>query len=375
MRFRARYYATGECYDGDWSDGRLASLGPPSDTPPDLVADWFSPALFDLQINGCLGRNFTSAALTTDDVRFVVDACRSHGIGGLLPTVITSSFDVLAHAFSTLARACAKDPAVNRAVPGFHLEGPYLSSEDGPRGAHPRQHVRPPDWDEFRRLQDAAGGRIRLVTLAPEVAGAIAFIEQLAAAGIVVAIGHTAATGPQIRDAIRAGARLSTHLGNGCAAMLHRHDNPLWPQLAAEWLWASIICDGQHLPRDIVQCIVRLKSRARLILTCDASPLAGLQPGRYRPWDQDLEVLADGRVVVPGTSFLGGSGVFTDSCIEQLLRWQLPEIAFEDVISMASVAPRDLLGLPAASAPASLSEVLLFDWEPGGRFEVRAVLT
>jgi N-acetylglucosamine-6-phosphate deacetylase len=376
MRFRARYYATGEWYDGDWRDGRLVALGPPGDAPPEVQAGWFSPALFDLQINGCLGRNFTSAALTTDDVRFVVDACRGHGIGGLLPTVITSSFETLAHAFATLARACETDAVVGRAVPGFHLEGPYLSPEDGPRGAHPRQHVRPPDWNEFQRLQDAAGGRIRLVTLAPEVGGAMPFIEKLAAAGVVVAIGHTAATGPQIHDAVRAGARLSTHLGNGCAAMLHRHDNPLWPQLAADNLWASFICDGHHLPHDLVQCLLRLKSPARLVLTCDASPLAGMPPGRYRPWEQDLDVQTDGKVVVAGSPYLGGSGVFTDACVEQLLRWEPPEFNLEDALDVASVQPQRLLGLPLPDFEAGrVPDLLLFDWEPGGRFEVRVVLT
>src|SRR5207249_5312166 len=169
------------------------------------------------------------------------------------------------------------------------------------------RHVRPPDWFEFRRLQDAAGGRIRLVTLAPEMPGALEFIQKLVDSGVVAALGHTAANAAQIRDAVAAGARLSTHLGNGCHAMLPRHDNHLWPQLAADELTASLICDGRHLPRDVVRCFFRMKPAGRVILTCDASPLAGLAPGRYREWDQDLEVQRDGNVVVPGTIYLGRS--------------------------------------------------------------------
>src|SRR5262249_16780969 len=157
--------------------------------------------------------------LTVDEVRHVVRACRRHGIGGLCPTLVTNSFAALAHGFTTLRQACAADPEVARAVPAFHLEGPYIAARDGPRRARPRQHVRPPDWDEFRRLQDAAGGRIRLVTLAPEHEGALPFIERLVGSGVVVALGHTAATPARIRDAIRAGARLSTHLGNGSHAL------------------------------------------------------------------------------------------------------------------------------------------------------------
>src|SRR5262249_52959558 len=186
----------------------------------------------DLQINGCDGISFNSPKLTVDNVRHVVQVCRRHGIAGLLPTLVTNSFEALAHGFATLARACETDPGVARAVPGFHLEGPYIAAEDGPRGAHPREHVRRPDWDEFRRWQDAAGRRIKLVTLAPEHDGAIEFITKLTAAGVVVAIGHTAASGERLRQAVRAGARLSTHLGNGSHAVLPRHDNYIWQQLA-----------------------------------------------------------------------------------------------------------------------------------------------
>src|SRR5204862_5034262 len=140
-------------------------------------------------------------------------------------------------------------------------------------------------------LQDAAGGRLRLVTLAPETPAALPFIERLTQAGVVVALGHSAADGACIRAAIRAGARLSTHLGNGCHAMLPRHDNCLWEQLAADDLWASLICDGHHLPVSVVRCLLRAKTPARTILTCDASSLAGLPPGCYDQWGGEFEVL------------------------------------------------------------------------------------
>jgi len=204
----------------------------------------------------------------------------------------------------------------------------------------------------------------------------LGIIEKLTDSGVVVSLGHTAANATQIRDAVLAGARLSTHLGNGCSATLPRHDNCLWPQLAADELMASLICDGEHLPRDVVRCFLRMKHPGRIILTCDASPLAGLEPGRYREWDQDLEVLPGGKVVVPGTSYLGGSGVFTDACIEQLLRWNFPEAQLKNVIDMASVQPRALLGLPRPEVEVGQSvDLMLFDWAPGKAFQVRAVLT
>ena len=151
-----------------------------------------------------------------------------------------------------------------------------------------------------------------MVTLAPERPGAMAFIEKLAAAGVVVAIGHTAATGEQIRDAVAAGARTSTHLGNGAHAVLPRHANYIWEQLADDGLWASIIADGHHLPASVVKCVVRVEDAGAAALTCDAGSLAGMPPGRYREWGQELEVLPGGKIVVPGTPYLAGCGHFTD---------------------------------------------------------------
>jgi N-acetylglucosamine-6-phosphate deacetylase len=334
-------------------------------------AGWIAPALFDLQINGCDGISFNSPRLTDNDIRRVVGVCRGHGIAAMCPTLITNAEEALLHGFTTLRRACEDDANLARALPAFHLEGPYISPEDGPRGAHPLHHVRPPDWDEFRRFQDAAGGRIRLVTLAPEHAGALRFIEMLTDFGVVVAVGHTAATPAVIRDAIAAGARLSTHLGNGSHAVLPRHENYLWEQLASDELWASVIADGHHLPPAVLRCILRVKTPARAVLTCDASSLAGLPPGRYRQWDQDLEVLPAGKIVVPGTPFLAGSGVFTDACVGHLV--SLGEVSLSDAVDMASVRPRQLLGLdPRPLQPGAPADLILFDWRPGDAFRLRA---
>jgi len=374
MLIRARHYATGEVVDVEFVDGMIARVSRAGPGRADREAGWIAPALFDLQINGCLGISFNSPTLTDEQVRTVVEECLGHGLGGLLPTLVTGSFDQIAHGISILRRACESDPAVGAAVPGFHLEGPYISPDDGPRGAHPKEHVRNPDLDEFRRWQDAAGGRIRLVTMAPEPPGALRFIEAVSATGVVVAIGHTAATPAQIRDAVSAGARLSTHLGNGSHAVLPRHDNYVWEQLAADGLWASLIPDGHHLPDSVIKVIVWVKTPARSIITCDASALAGLPPGRYREWDTDLEVLPDGKVVLSGTPFLAGSGVFTDACIPIAMR--AAGVSLRDAIDMAGARPRELLGLPPWEFAAGCrGPLILFDWEPEGPFVVREVLS
>jgi N-acetylglucosamine-6-phosphate deacetylase len=373
MRLRARHYATGQPVDVITAAGSILALEPPAAAAPDLSAEWVAPALFDLQVNGCDGHSFNSERLTIDSVRHVVAVCRRHGLGGLCPTLVTNSFDALAHGLATLHRACESDADVARSVPGIHLEGPYICPDDGPRGAHPRCHVRPPDWDEFRRLQDAAGGRIRLVTLAPEQPGALPFIERLTGAGVVVALGHTAARGECIREAVRAGARLSTHLGNGSHALLPRHPNYIWDQLAEDGLWASLICDGHHLPPSVVRCVVRVKTPARTVLTCDASSLAGLPPGRYCEWGQDFEVHPAGKVVVSGTSFLAGSWAFTDLCVGNVVRFA--GVSLADAVDMAGARPRELLGLPPRRLePGAPAELVLFDRHEGGDLLVRATV-
>jgi N-acetylglucosamine-6-phosphate deacetylase len=367
MLLRARHYDTGRPCDVRHEGGRVVALkSEPGPEPADREGGWLAPALFDLQINGCLGITFNSPTLSVEQVRTVVDECRQHGIAGFLPTLITNGFEPIAHGFRTLVRAIETDPVVAAAVPGFHLEGPYISPDDGPRGAHPKDHVRDPDPDEFRHFQEAAGGRIRLVTLAPERPGAMRFIEEVSKTGVVVAIGHTAASPAQIRDAIAAGARLSTHLGNGSHAVLPRHDNYVWEQLASDELWASFIPDGHHLPASVVKTILRAKTPRRAIITCDASSLAGLPPGRYREWGMDLEVQPGGKVVLQGTPFLAGSGVFTDTCVSNAIR--MAGVSLADAIDMAGARPRELLGLLSAGLPK-----MLFDWEPGGDLVVRDV--
>jgi N-acetylglucosamine-6-phosphate deacetylase len=341
----ARDYATGEplreSYDS-WV---------PTESAP--INRYVAPSLFDPQVNGCLGIGFTSPTLTVHDVKTIATECLKHGVGGFCPTVITSDFETIRHVCTTLVDV----RYFEKAIPYFHLEGPYISAEDGPRGAHPKEHIRDPDWDEFRWWQDAADGRIKLVTLAPERPGAIPFIERLVKDGVVVALGHTAATGRQIRDAVAAGARVSTHLGNGCHSMMDRHANPIWEQLACDDLWASVIADGHHLPPTVLKSIARVKGPERLFLTADTGPLAGLPPGRYRDWGQEFEVLPGGKIVVPGTPFLAGGGHFLDTCVGNLIRfagWSL-----KDAVDAASVRPRELLGLPPTE------ETVTFEWDPG----------
>ncbi|HQR06272.1 MAG TPA: N-acetylglucosamine-6-phosphate deacetylase [Gemmatales bacterium] len=345
MLLRGYHYRTGELLDLVIEGEQIASLHAADDSQEaDHLADIIAPAYFDLQINGGMGVNFTSAHLQQEELERVVEICAAHGMAAFCPTVITASNETILAAMTSLRRACETNPALNHALPWFHLEGPFISAEDGPRGAHPREQVHDADISLFQRWQEAAGGRIKLVTLAPEVPGAIKLIEHLVKQDVVVSLGHSAAPPSVIRDAIAAGAKLSTHLGNGCARMLPRHENILWEQLAADTLWASIIPDGHHLPWNLVRCILRCKTLERVIVTCDSSPLAGLPPGRYRPWGSEVEITDEGKIILSGQGVLAGSWDFTSACVEKLMEHL--GLNYSEVHPLACDQPRRLLGLP-----------------------------
>ena len=299
MRIEGRRYDTGEPVRVSIEDGRIASVEPV--WPQKSVDEWpyIAPGLFDLQINGFGGQWFSDEGLTAEQVLSTLEPHFAHGITRLCPTLITSAFEPLRDGFTAIRQACEQERWADRMVAGCHLEGPYISGEDGPRGAHPLADVRPADWDEFTKLQEASGGRIRLVTLAPEVEGAVDFIRRAVVEGLTIAIGHTAATGDQIAAAVDAGARLSTHLGNGAHGMIRRHPNYVWEQLGEPRLQTSIINDGFHLPPSVVRSIVRTKGPRNIILTCDASGLAGCEPGEYEYHGSRYEVLADGPIPLP----------------------------------------------------------------------------
>lgn len=351
MLIRGHHLYSDELLDFFIEQERIVSVKSANNShPADLHADMIAPAYFDLQINGAMGINFTSDSLNQEDIEQVAKVCATHGIAAFCPTVITANYNTIRAAMTTLRRVCDASPTLRMAIPCFHLEGPFISPEDGPRGAHPREHVRDVDISLFNHWQDASGGRIKLVTLAPEIPGAIKFIEQLAQQKVVVSIGHSAAPPSIIRDAITAGATLSTHLGNGCARMLPRHENILWEQLAADTLSASIIPDGHHLPWNLVRCILRCKTLERVIVTCDSSPLAGLPPGHYTPWGSEVEITKEGKIVLSSQGVLAGSWDFTSACVEKMM--EHVGLSYAEVHPLVCDQPRRLLGLPGATLDA-----------------------
>ena len=319
------------------------------------------PGLFDLQVNGFAGVDFNGADLTADRAAEALDRMRGTGVTRVLPTLITSSFARFAASAGVLGRM------THEAIAGIHMEGPYISSEDGPRGAHPREDVGDATIEDFSRRQDAARGRIALVTLAPEVPGVLALIEHLVASGVRVAIGHTAATPAQIAEAIRAGATLATHLGNGCAQMLPRHPNVIWELLAADALCASLIVDGHHLPPATVKAMVRAKGPRRTLLVTDATAAAASPPGRYRLGDLECVVGESARVELAGTAYLAGSALTMPTAIANTVRFT--GLPLDEVLPMASTLPAGYLGTVAAGCVTA-------DWDAeAGQLFIRSVKT
>ena len=343
---RGRLYGDPYVYDLVLEEGRLARVGRKRLGTPDIGSEEavLSPLLFDMQVNGFRGVDLQSPDLRAEDVAEITADLRTYGVSRWVPTLVTAPADVMEHNCRVIA-ASMKDDRVRRAVPGIHLEGPHISPEDGPRGAHPKAYVCPPDLRAFDRLWKAAEGRILYTTLSPEWEGSLGYIRALVRRGVVVSLGHHSASAERIAQAIQAGARMCTHLGNGAASMMHRHSNPLWPQMADDRLAASLIADGHHLPAPMLKSMFRSKGPERCVLVSDCVHLAGLRPGRYALFDAEVELKGSGKVCLLGTDLLAGSG--TPLIYGVFNAAKFGGITLRQAIACATEIPAHLLGLPA----------------------------
>lgn len=351
MRVEGRRYDHGQPVSIDIEAGAISSVdGLRSNEKHGLPL--LAPGLVDLQVNGYGGVEFTRWELDVDAVEQVSLSMDPLGVTSYLCTVVTHGHDLLSYVLGTIAEAIETRPAVACRVAGIHLEGPYISPEEGPRGGHPLEHCRPPDWDEFERLQEAARGHVRMVTLSPEYDAAVDFTRRATETGVIVAIGHTKAKSEQIDAVAKAGARLSTHLGNGAHATIRRHPNYIWDQLSNDSLMASLIVDGFHLPPAVVKAMVRGKTPRRVILVSDMTCMAGTlgtEPGVYeRTGFGAIEVLDDGRVVVAGQrEYLAGATMPVTVGVKNVMKFAGIDLAA--AIDMASDRPAQLLELESGS--------------------------
>ena len=336
-------------------DGRVQAIVPGR---ADQEA-WLSPGLIDLQVNGYGGDDVNADGIDSGVIHSLTKKMIATGVTTYLPTIITASEEKITAALRAVAEARRRSKLVADAVPYVHVEGPHISVVDGYRGAHAREHIRPPSLAEFARWQQASGGLVGMVTLSPHWQGVEDYISTLSRDGVYVAIGHTDATPEQIRRAVDAGATLSTHLGNGSAGMIPRHANSLWPQLADDRLTATLIADGHHLPGDMLKTILRAKGTARCILISDAVAIAGLPPGRYRtPVGGNVELHESGRLSLAGTEFLAGAALSLKDGILRAVSWG--GISLAEGLGMATANPGRFAGGIGILQPGAAADLIRF---------------
>src|SRR5580698_2449645 len=358
--FTGRDPLSGESRVVHCADGRIASIEPGAH---DETA-WLAPGLIDLQVNGFLGDDFNADDLTSDAVQRLARRMLATGVTTFLPTIITASEEKIVHNLRIIAAARQADPLVMQMIPFVHVEGPHIAPEDGPRGAHPLEHVRPPDINEFMRWQAASGDLVGMVTLAPEYSGVADYIHALSVRGIHISLGHTGASQDQIHAAATAGAHLSTHLGNGVANLLPRHPNLIWAQLADDRLTATFIADGQHLPADTLTVMMRAKTVQRAALISDLVTLAGLPPGEYvTPVGGKVYLHPDGRLNVAGTPYLAGA----TATLKDAIAYVANNTGFSlgDATLMATANPGRFAGERGLLRVGATADLLLFRWEQG----------
>ena len=374
QQLTANDYSSGALIQIDVSGERVQGVRVLSDRA-DAAYPWVCPGFIDVQVNGFGGFDLNAADADRHTVAGMIHALVEHGVTLCMPTVITASFEQMAGSLEAIRQACEADPVVNGSIAGIHLEGPYLSPEQGFRGAHPADQMRESNWEELLAWQRISGGKIRMVTLAPELPGSIPFIRSLTAHGIIASIGHSNASAADIRAAMDAGLRMGTHLGNGIRASLDRHAACVWDVLAADDLYAGFIADGHHLPASIIHVIVGMK-RSKAVLVSDAVHLAGMPPGAFTTHiGGEVELLPSGRLQLAGNpQLLAGSAMSMADGVRHLLR--LYPGRLRQVIDTATSNPAELLRLRDRGRieAGGVADFVVFEMHgPDGEFAIREV--
>lgn len=355
-----------------WLDGRRILAVDETITTGDGIYDAGDaivvPGLVDIQVNGALNWSFQSQHRPHFDT--ILAHHRRQGTTTLLPTLITAAEATLLESLSVLADYLDVAPAIT--LPGIHLEGPFLSPEKS--GAHDPAALTLPDVELARRFVSAARGRISIFTLAPELAGALPVIEDLARRGIVVSAGHTAATYAVMQAAMRAGLTCVTHAGNA-SDWPHRALGPLGfmasepgivgTLLAEPALACGVIMDGYHFHPALLSPLLQVKGADAVILVSDASTVAGCPPGEYSGGGLHVTIHPEGFATSGrGGGWLAGSTITLLDAVQRAVR--LAHIPLHTAIYMATYAPARLLGLAGRKgvlAPGADADLLILDQE------------
>ena len=360
----AELFAPGELVvDGD----TIVSVGPAAADARDdsgtvevadntVIVDTLVPGLVDVHNHGGGGASFTT------DPQRVVAAHRAHGTTTTLASLVSQPIDVLERHVTALRPLVASG-----LIGGIHLEGPWLSPSF--RGAHPAAALVDPTADDVTRLLDAGQGAVRMVTIAPELNGAIDAIGIIVARGAVAAVGHTAADYATVRRALAAGATGATHLFNAMAGLHHRSPGPVLALLDDPEAMLELIADGIHLDMSLVAWVMRGYPQ-RAVLVTDAMSAACCGDGRWQLGDLQVDVEA-GVARVAGTSTIAGSTITLDVAVRRAIAAGIP---WQAAVRAASALPAAFVGLPEVGllAPGHRADALAVSLHP--EFTVDRVL-
>ncbi|MGB7548282.1 MAG: N-acetylglucosamine-6-phosphate deacetylase, partial [Terracidiphilus sp.] len=343
-------------------DGRIRSIASreAAEVPTDArVLDFpgatLAPAFFDVHIHGAAGHDAMEA--TPEALGAISGFLASRGTGSFLATTVTAPLDATLRAVAGLAKLLARPPVEGQAQPlGIHLEGPFLSHAR--RGVQPAEHLLAPDIATFDKLFDAAEGLVRLMTLAPELPGALELAAHATERGVRVSVGHSDATAAETRAAIAAGAASATHTFNAMRPLDHREPGILGTVLTCDALFAELICDGIHTAPEMVQLWWRAKGPERAILVTDAMSATGMPDGEYQLGGFAVQV-ANGRAMARGV--LAGSVLTLDRALANFVEFTGATV--EQGLRLLTVNPAAMTGLTeragslAVGQPASLVAV------------------
>ncbi len=359
IKFKVKLPGRPYAWEVEIQKGRIVSLDRAADNASDL---WLTRGLVDIQVNGYQGVELTDPGLSLDGLEACEKALIAQGLVRWCPTVTSQEPKLIKEVLGKIALAI--DKGALKRVHCIHTEANWLSAEEGYRGAHLPQFMEDPTVEEFEAWQAAAKGHIGYVSLAPERKGAIEFIRSLSGKGVMVALVHHNADYDTVQAAVGAGARLSTHLFNGSASMMPRHNNVIYHQLSEDRLWASFIPDGHHIPYHVLRVGLRAKGLERSVLTSDLVSLGGMPEGVYHFPEQEVEV-RDGGAFLKDTPYLYGAWSSLAQGVGRITASGI--ILPGDALVLASTNPARLLDMSDNLEPAvgAAAPFVLFREENG----------
>lgn len=316
------------------NDGMIASI---HSDPANKSEDVLTSTFLDIHTHGAA--NYDVMHASPAELGVIGKFLATKGVGHYLATTVTAPIDQTLRSLEALANAVESQTPDNEARPiGIHLEGPFISHVR--KGVHPPSDILPPDLALFDRFYEAARGHIRIITLAPEIPGALALIEHAASLGVKVSIGHTDATSEEAHAAIAAGARSATHTFNAMRPLDHRAPGVIATVLDDDSLFAELICDGIHVAPEIVRLWFKAKGPDKAILVTDSMSATGMPDGTYTLGTFQVQV-TNGRAMANGS--LAGSVLTMDRAVANLQRFT--GLPLDTAVRLASHNPAALLGL------------------------------